>query len=648
MKTPFHILIIEDNADDRADIRQMLLRGSDVHYRFTEATTGAAGLRACREVGDAAPDLVLLDFYLPDLDGELILAELRGEAVLTPFPVVVLTGSDTVSGPAMLRAGAQDYIGKSWITPESLTHTIENAVERFRLLIERGQVDARLRESDERQRFALQAAGAGAWDWDIAAGKIVWSPENYVLYDFDPALGPPGYADWESRVHPDDLACTNAKVHEAVEGRASEFRAEFRVVHRDGGILWLLGIGRMRRDASGTAVHLSGINLDITERKRADEALRQSHAKVVATSRVKDDFIAALSHELRTPLTPVLMAATELEMDPALPADVREQLSMMRRNIELEVQLIDDLLDLTRISNAKLQVVPVVTDLHRLLNHTAEIVRSEGRSKQVSTVFKLLAVRHNAMVDPTRCLQVFWNVIKNAIKFTPTGGSVTVSTRNDARGRILVIVEDTGIGISAEALPNIFNAFEQGAVGGQHRYGGLGLGLAISRAIVEAHHGAIGADSEGVGRGATFTIALDAVDAPATSARPSARAAPGRALRLLLVEDHEATRTTLTGLLTRRGHSVTAAGTIGEALDFFGDAHFDAVISDLGLPDGSGLDLMREIQRQRSVPAIALSGYGTEEDVRQAKEAGFFAHLVKPAKGDQLYQLLNRIAETLP
>jgi len=648
MKTPFHILIIEDNPDDRADIRQMLLRGSDVHYRFTEATTGAAGLRACREVGDAAPDLVLLDFYLPDLDGELILAELRGEAVLTPFPVVVLTGSDTVSGPAMLRAGAQDYIGKSWITPESLTHTIENAVERFRLLIERGQVDARLRESDERQRFALQAAGAGAWDWDIAAGKIVWSPENYVLYDFDPGLGPPGYADWESRVHPDDLACTNAKVHEAVEGRASEFRAEFRVVHRDGGILWLLGIGRMRRDASGTAVHLSGINLDITERKRADEALRQSHAKVVATSRVKDDFIAALSHELRTPLTPVLMAATELEMDPALPADVREQLSMMRRNIELEVQLIDDLLDLTRISNAKLQVVPVVTDLHRLLNHTAEIVRSEGRSKQVSTVFKLLAVRHNAMVDPTRCLQVFWNVIKNAIKFTPTGGSVTVSTRNDARGRILVIVEDTGIGISAEALPNIFNAFEQGAVGGQHRYGGLGLGLAISRAIVEAHHGAIGADSEGVGRGATFTIALDAVDAPATCARPSALAAPGRALRLLLVEDHEATRTTLTGLLTRRGHSVTAAGTIGEALDLFGDAHFDAVISDLGLPDGSGLDLMREIQRQRSVPAIALSGYGTEEDVRQAKEAGFFAHLVKPAKGDQLYQLLNRIAETLP
>ena len=226
-----------------------------------------------------------------------------------------------------------------------------------------------------------------------------------------------------------------------------------------------------------------------------------------------------------------------------------------------------------------------------------------------------------------------------------TGGSVTVRTRNDAGGRIVVGVEDTGIGISAEALSHVFNAFEQGEVAGQHRYGGLGLGLAISRAIVEAHDGAIRADSEGVGRGATFTVSLDTVDAPSAPPHESApQPAPARALRLLVVEDHEATRTVLTRLLASSGHHITAVTTVRDALAAFATGRFDAVISDLGLPDGSGLDMMREIQRQRPVPAIALSGYGMEEDLRRTKEDGFFAHLVKPVNFDQLRQLLDQLS----
>jgi len=388
---------------------------------------------------------------------------------------------------------------------------------------------------------------------------------------------------------------------------------------------------------------------DITDRKRAEEALRLATVEIERASRAKDDFLAALSHELRTPLTPVLMTAAALADDPALPPDVREQLEMMRRNIELEARLIDDLLDLTRISRGKLQIARVTADIHDLLEQTAEILRSDGLGKQVRTFFQLEAKRHHAMVDPTRLQQVFWNLIKNALKFTPTAGSITVSTRNDAHGQIVVSVEDTGIGIVSEALPHVFNAFEQGDIAGQHRYGGLGLGLAISRAIVEVHGGTICARSAGLGHGATFTVTLATVDAPAASALAGTPlSAPGRSLRLLIVEDHEATRTVLKRLLARGGHEITLASTVQEALAAFAAEHFDVVISDLGLPDGSGLDLMREIQRQRPVPAIALSGYGMEDDLRLTKEAGFSGHLVKPVNLDQLRQLLDQITVTIP
>ena len=307
-------------------------------------------------------------------------------------------------------------------------------------------------------------------------------------------------------------------------------------------------------------------------------------------------------------------------------------------------RLIDDLLDLTRISRGKLSIAPVTADIHQLLEHSAEIVRSDGLGKQVRINFQLEATRYHSHVDPTRLQQVFWNLFKNALKFTPTGGTITVRTRNDDKRGIAVSVADTGIGISAEALPHIFKAFEQGDIAGQHRYGGLGLGLAISNAIIEAHGGAIRADSEGVGRGATFAVSLATVDAPATPAPAGTpHATPARALRVLVVEDHEATRTVLARLLTRSGHHIASFGTMREALAAFAAERFDAVISDLDLPDGSGLDLMREIQRQRPVPGIALSGYGMEEDLRQTKEAGFFAHLVKPVNLDQLRLLLEQI-----
>jgi signal transduction histidine kinase len=374
------------------------------------------------------------------------------------------------------------------------------------------------------------------------------------------------------------------------------------------------------------------------------DALRRSAEEAQAANRAKDDFLAALSHELRTPLTPVLMTAAALAGDATLPVEVRTQLTMMRRNVELEARLIDDLLDITRVSRGKLTIAPATTDLHQLLHETVRIVRSDDLGKDVTIHFALDAPRHHAHVDPTRIQQVFWNLVKNALKFTPAGGSVTLRTENDAQGRIVIRVEDTGVGISAAALPRIFDAFEQGDTVGQHRYGGLGLGLAISRAIVAVHDGAIFAESKGAGHGATFSVVLATVDAPTDDDGASTRSqAAARSLRLLIVEDHEATKSVLARLLRRGGHQVTTASSIAEARAAFAAAEFDTVISDLGLPDGSGLDLMRELRQQREVAGIALTGYGMEDDLRKTREAGFFAHLVKPVDFEQLRHLLLEV-----
>lgn len=449
---------------------------------------------------------------------------------------------------------------------------------------------------------------------------------------------------WSKAVHPDDAQPTiDAWNHAVSEKRTFEF--EHRVRRHDGEwrVCSIRAVPMLNPD--GEIREWVGVHTDITENKQAHAASITAKEHAEAASRAKDDFLAALSHELRTPLSPVLMMATALASDPTLPTAARAQLDMMRRNIELEARLIDDLLDLTRISHGKLIIAPIMTEIHELLHHTEEIMRSDSSGKQLQIVLKLDAARHHALADPARLQQVFWNLLRNAVKFTPDGGTITISTRNDANGKILISVADSGIGIRDQVLGKIFNAFEQADVSGEHRYGGLGLGLAISNAIVTAHGGQIKAESEGRGLGAKFIVTLNSVLAPTTNGENhSPQAAPARSQSLLIVEDHEASRVVLAQLLTLGGHRVTTASTVQDALAAYKAAHFDVVISDLGLPDGSGIDLMVQIQNIRPVHAIALTGYGMESDLQKTKNAGFSAHLVKPVKLDQLNQLLAQIA----
>jgi signal transduction histidine kinase len=368
------------------------------------------------------------------------------------------------------------------------------------------------------------------------------------------------------------------------------------------------------------------------------------HARLQAEkeSAAKDKFLAMLSHELRTPLTPVLASVFTLEREKDLPETIQESLQLIRRNVELEARLIDDLLDLTRISKGKVQLSFEVVDAHILLRNALEICQSEIDQKKLELCLDLAATKVFLQADPARLQQIFWNLIKNAVKFTPDRGRLAVRTSNNGNNEFCVEVKDSGCGIVPEVLPRIFHAFEQA---GRTQLGGLGLGLAISKALVEAHHGRIAAESEGRNRGAKFTTLFPICETevvPESSYTPPS--VPTRKLvRLLLVEDHEDTKRSLTRMLQRRGYDVLAASDMHSALEVATNSEFDVLVSDIGLPDGSGLDLLRTLRAKREIFGIALSGYGMEEDIRRSGEAGFAHHLVKPVDINKLDSIIQQV-----
>jgi two-component system CheB/CheR fusion protein len=416
------------------------------------------------------------------------------------------------------------------------------------------------------------------------------------------------------------------------------------------------------RDDAGNVVGVIGVARDVTRRKRAEDALKLAKEQAESANRSKDQFLAVLSHELRSPLSPVLALASAGESDPSAPPALREDLSMIRRNVELEVRLIDDLLDLTRIARGKLRLAPQPVDAHALLRHAVRTCpRAELVGRQLTLEAKLAAGQSFVNVDAGRFQQVLWNLLNNAIKFTPDGGRITVRTWNEpgddpgkGPGAVLgVEVADTGIGIDAEHLPRVFDAFQQGEDGVTRRFGGLGLGLAICKALITAMGGTNGAASDGPGKGATFRITLPTCAAVAEAAGEGAAAGgvPGgapaearRALRILLVEDHADTSRAMSRLLTRVGHQVRTAGTVRAAVDAARAAPVDVVISDLGLPDGTGHDVIRLLRALGPLRGIALSGYGTEDDIRKSHEAGFDTHLTKPTDFGKLVETIEQLA----
>lgn len=371
----------------------------------------------------------------------------------------------------------------------------------------------------------------------------------------------------------------------------------------------------------------------------------------------KDMFLASLSHELRTPLSPVLLLAGEAITDPATSAANREVFATIVKNVKLEARLIDDLLDVTRISYGKLALDLQLVDLHAVIADAIETVRAELLEKNIVLTMELTPVRPFLRGDSVRLQQIFWNVLRNAGKFSPPGGEITVKSLILPNGFLCITIIDQGVGMTKAELARVFTSFSQGdhaAGGGSHRFGGLGLGLSISRMLVESHGGTIRAESGGLDQGATFIVefplnheasieqTVTASPAPPTLAASAAEGMPHR--RILLVEDHKSTRIAMTNLLVRRQYEVVAVASLAEARMAVNGATFDLLISDLGLPDGSGNELMAELRARFGLKGIALTGYGNDEDVSRSRAAGFVAHLTKPVSIERLETALAIVA----
>ncbi len=419
------------------------------------------------------------------------------------------------------------------------------------------------------------------------------------------------------------------------------------------------------RDELGQLTTAFNIMLERTQ--ASVEKVAQARDQALAASRAKDEFLAALSHELRTPLNPVLMLASDAAGNPDLPQAVREDFSRIAKHVTLEARLIDDLLDLTRITRGKLSLDLRACDAHTILRDAISTVRPEAEARELEITIRLADGAPVVRGDAVRLQQVFWNVLKNAVKFTPEGGRIGIDTRLPEGGKAVTItVTDSGIGMTATEIERAFEAFSQGEHGengGGHRFGGLGLGLAITRTLIELHGGSIRAHSEGRNKGSAFVMELPLIEAQEGLAAASKASGEERAdyadagadgsaipvrngppVSVLVVEDHAATRVALVRLLTRRHFEVTTASTLAEAREAINRRDFDLIVSDIGLPDGSGCTLMAELRAKKTgMPGIALSGYGMEDDLARSQAAGFNAHLTKPINVKTLDEAIARL-----
>ena len=359
----------------------------------------------------------------------------------------------------------------------------------------------------------------------------------------------------------------------------------------------------------------------------------------------KNDFLAALSHELRIPLTPVMALLSSMEHDEALPQETRAELARMRSNLQLESKLIDDLLDVNRSVLGKEQLRLSRVDMHAIVRRALEIVRIRAKQKKIELWIQFSAGNPMVSGDSRRLLQVVWNLLNNAVDFTPPEGDVTVSSRNDGEN-VLVEVIDSGGVIPSEDLERIFAPFEP-ANKRMECVGCFGLGLPLSRRIIQLHGGSLRAESDDTGPGASFILELPCASETDTSAPEPIRFAPAK-VRVLLVEDDPFTATTFEKLLKLRGNEVVVAYNMVEAMALATKEKFDLLISDLGLPDGSGHDLMRYFAGTRDSTGIAVSGYGLDSDIEQSLQAGFSEHLTKPVAFEELEAAVGRVLGGMP
>jgi len=511
-------------------------------------------------------------------------------------------------------------------------------------LTERKEAEERLRASEEQFRLLVERVEEYAIYMLDPTGRVLsWNSgaERIKGFTAQEIIGKNFACFYTAQ----DVAAGRPQRNLEVAARLGHLRDQGLRVRKDGTTFHADVVITALRGKSGELRGYSKITRDMSDQIRT-RAIEAEKMAAVKANEAKDEFLATLSHELRTPLTPALAAASFMaENISELPEKFTNDVHVIRRNVQLEARLIDDLLDLTRISTGKIELHLQWVDAHAIARDALAIARSDVHRKQLVVTTNWDANEHYIWADPVRIEQVFWNLINNAVKFTGPGGEITLQTWNDD-GQINFAITDTGIGIEVDKQDSLFKAFEQGERGMTRQFGGLGLGLAICKNLVELHGGHISVNSRGRGFGTTAAVTLKSflTGADSSHEHKSDGQETMTSLRILLVEDHDDTRRVLARLLTHFGYQVSIASTLEEALNTIKSERFDAILSDIGLPDGTGYDLISEAKRTQQVKAVALTGYGMSNDVRRSKEAGFDFHLTKPVDIAELRSVLRRLS----
>jgi PAS domain S-box-containing protein len=507
--------------------------------------------------------------------------------------------------------------------PVRLIGTVQDCSERVR-------AQEQIARDRRRLELALEAGELGFWDWNIATGEVQFGGQwahmlGYELNEIEPHVRA-----WERLVHPEDMPAIQTALERHIEGTAPVYETEHRLKHKNGSWIWVLDRGRIiERDERGAATRAIGIHANITLQRSIREQLREA-------DRRKDEFLATLAHELRNPLAPIRTGLAIMKRDPASPtaAQARE---IMERQLSHMVRLIDDLLDVSRITLGRLQLKKENVELRTIVEIAVEASKPAIEAGHHTLEVSLPEEKIWMYADPTRLSQTISNLLNNAAKYTPDRGRIELWGRLTTTG-LEVAVRDNGLGIPPEMKEQVFQLFGQINRTLDRAQGGLGIGLALVRNLIALHGGTITAESEGPGRGSTFTIALPS--SLITSTSLPARSAPehtpeGPSRRVLIVDDNEDAAHSLSMLAELLGHSTAVAFTGPEALEKIPSFKPDIIFLDIGLPGMSGFEVAQAIKRAHPHPppfVVALTGWGTEETKQKARESGFDEHLTKPVE----------------
>lgn len=647
MSQSVRVLIVEDSEDD-AELLVNQLERSDYDPIYQRVDTPAAMTSALEQ---QQWDVVLADHSLPQFSATAALALLQEKGLDLPFIIVSGSIPDGIAVAAM-KAGVHDYIMKDNLS--RLVPAIERELQEAANRRERQRIQSELSESEDRWQLALRGNNDGIWDWNIQTNTVFFSARWKEMLGYaDDEIG--NYIDeWSKRVHLEDLGWVTGMLQDHFAGKTQFYKTEHRIRCKDGTYKWILARGQALWDEAGNPVRMVGSHTDISSTKEMEQALRQQAETLAEANRLKDEFLAVVSHELRTPLNPILGWTQILRSRKLDESATARALETIERNAKLQKQLVEDLLDVSRIIQGKLSLTLSPTNLVPIIEAAIETVRAAVDAKAIQ--LKTLLDDSVGLVagDADRLQQVVWNLLSNAIKFTPQGGKVQIQLSRVAES-VEITVSDTGIGIKPEFLPYVFDRFRQENSSTTRTYGGLGLGLAIVRHLVELHGATVRVASPGEGQGTTFTVCLpllegsrDEVEAGSTG-KGNSEHQPLNGLQILVVDDHADTLELLVIALTEYGADVKAASSAREALEAFEQFKPDVLVSDIGMPGEDGYALIRQVrilepEQGRNIPAVALTAYASESDRALALDAGFQTHLPKPVEPDKLVAAIAHLA----